>query len=411
MLTSDGRLAQADTEAHPALAIFLAQFASYFLRSETRQTCERYLTGLLLEMPNKNCQTIAEVVPNTNQQNLREFLTKANWKEDEVNEERIHQLKKLKTEGDGVLVLDDVSHLKKGNESVGVGRQWSGCAGKVENCQVIVTCVYAERTVMWPIDTRVYLPKEWTEDKKRRKKVHIPMFITFQNKAQLALQLVKESIQYKVPFACVVGDSWYGENTGLLDSLEKLEKLYVFEVHKNMTVYPLGIETTGRAAEDTWSKSNEKGWQTVKWRTGSKGPLEAKFKWKRYQRKTESGEMSEGWLLMEITAEGHYEYYWSNFPKDATLKKVVEYAKRRHWIEQFHEEAKQELGWAEYQGRTWKGLLRHTVSVLMAYSFLVIEEVNQREERKKPGRPRRPFSPSAGSKESLSRIAQKASGG
>jgi SRSO17 transposase len=303
------------------------------------------------------------------------------------------------------------SAISKKERRVSVGRQWSGCVGKIENSQVFVTCVYAERTVMWPIDTREYLPKEWTEDKKRRKKVHISRFITFQNKAQLALQLVKESIQYQVPFACVVGDNWYGENTGLLDSLKTLERLYVFEVHKNMTVYPLGLETTGRAAEDTWRKSNEEGRQTVKWRTGSKGVLEAKFKWKRYQRKTESGEMSEGWLLMEITTEGHYEYYWSNFPKDATLKKVVEYAKRRHWIEQFHEEAKQEFGWAEYQGRTWKGLLRHTVSVLMAYSFLVIEEVNQREERKKQGRPRRPFSPSAGPKESLPSITQKASGG
>jgi hypothetical protein len=90
-------------------------------------------------------------------------------------------------------------------------------------------------------------------------------------------------------------------------------------------------------------------------------------------------------------------YYWSNFGADGALERMVEYAHRRHWVEQYHEEAKGLLGWDQYQGRLWRGFHRHAVTVMLAYSFLVWQEWQRRQERTRPGRPRRAFSPSAGS--------------
>src|SRR5205085_6668057 len=104
-----------------------------------------------------------------------------------------------------------------------------------------------------------------------------------------------------------------------------------------------------------------------------------------------------GWLLGERAADGKLRYYWSNFGADVPLEQIVEYAHRRHWVEQYHEEAKELLGWDQYQGRLWPGFHRHAVTVMLAYSFLVWQEWQQRPQRTRPGRPRRAFSPSPGS--------------
>src|SRR4051794_39708018 len=113
-------------------------------------------------------------------------------------------------------------------------------------------------------------------------------------------------------------------------------------------------------------------------------------------RVTSSGRRRMGWLIGEDASDGKRRYYWSDFGPEVALERMVEYAHRRHWVEQYHEEAKGLLGWDQYQGRLWPGFHRHAVSVMLAYSFLVWREWQQRQERARPGRPRRGFSPSAG---------------
>ena len=108
---------------------------------------------------------------------------------------------------------------------------------------------------------------------------------------------------------------------------------------------------------------------------------------------TSSGHRRSGWLIGEDASDGKRRYYWSNFGPEVVLERMVEYAHRRHWVEQYHEEAKGLLGWDQYQGRLWPGFHRHAVSVMLAYSFLVWQEWQQRQERARSGRPRRPFSP------------------
>src|SRR5918911_2382343 len=184
---------QAPSEPLPELAAFLAPFHVHFARSEGRHALERYLTGLLTEHPNKNCDTIAQVVPGTSEQSLQGLLTAMRWDEDDLNRQRVQTLLALPTEGDAALIFDDTGFAKQGRCSVGVARQYSGTLGKVGNCQVTVNCHYAERTIAWPVATRLYLPKQWTDDPERLKTAKVPEDITFQTKPEIALDLLDQA--------------------------------------------------------------------------------------------------------------------------------------------------------------------------------------------------------------------------
>ena len=168
------------------------------------------MTGLLREHPHKNGDTLAEVRPETNEQQLQYLLTDRVWDEQALNRQRIARMRTLPSEGDGVLIFDDTGFEKKGRHSVGVARQYTGTVGKITNCQVTVNCHYAERTLAWPVATRLYLPQGWTEDEARRHQAHVPKEVVFATKAELALGLLDEANHYGVPHECVTGDADYG---------------------------------------------------------------------------------------------------------------------------------------------------------------------------------------------------------
>src|ERR671930_2666090 len=176
------RVPLAPSEPMPALDEFLRPFHVHFARSEATHALERSLTGMLTEHPNKNCDTLAQVVPGTTEQSLQGLLTALRWDEDDLNRQRVQDLLALPTEGDAALVFDDTGFAKQGHSSVGVARQYYGTLGKTGNCQVTVNCHYAERTLAWPVATRLYLPQTWTEDGVRRRAAHVPEEITFQTK-------------------------------------------------------------------------------------------------------------------------------------------------------------------------------------------------------------------------------------
>jgi SRSO17 transposase len=231
MNTHTLRLPHAASEPLPELAAFLEPFHPHFARSAGRHLLERYLTGLLSEHPNKNCDTLAQVIPGASEQAFQNLLTTMVWDDEAVNWERVQRMRRLETEGDGVLILDDTGFPKKGTASVGVARQYSGTTGTVDNCQVAVTCVYAERTIAWPVNTRVYLPQEWADDPQRRERAHVPADIRFQTKPEIALDLVDQARDMGVPFTCVVVDSGYGDVPSFLDGLEQREESYVAGIH------------------------------------------------------------------------------------------------------------------------------------------------------------------------------------
>src|ERR671930_2413128 len=143
----------------PELKAFLGSFQVRFRRPEGAEALERYTTGLLTEQPNKNCDTIAQVVPSISEQRLQEFLTNMQWDEEDLNRQRVQKMVDEATLGDGALALDDTGFAKQGKASVGVARQYSGTLGKVGNCQVAVTCCDTELQATWPAAVRLSLPK------------------------------------------------------------------------------------------------------------------------------------------------------------------------------------------------------------------------------------------------------------
>jgi SRSO17 transposase len=390
------RIPHAPSTPLPELAEFLDPFRIHFQRSEGPQTLERYLTGLLTELPNKNCDTLAQVVPGTSEQRLQGLLTTIDWDEDDLNRQRVERLLTLPSEGDGVLIFDDTGFAKQGKCSVGVARQYSGTLGKVGNCQVTVNCHYAERTIAWPVATRLYLPEPWAQDAARRKKAKVPDEIAFQTKPQIALELLDRAQDWGVRVSCVTADADYGDNPNFLAGLERRRWRYVVAVRADFAVALARRGSEARRADTLVAAQAARSWRSVTWRKGSRGWMRGTFVAVRGWRVTSSGGRRSGWLIGEDAADGKRRYYWSNFGADVTLERMVEYAHRRHWVEQYHEEAKGLLGWDQYQGRQWTGFHRHAVSVMLAYSFLVWREWQQRQERARPGRPRRAFSPSAG---------------
>jgi SRSO17 transposase len=390
------RIPHAPSTPLPELAEFLAPFRVHFQRSEGPQTLERYLTGLLTEHPNKNCDTIAQVVPDTSEQRLQGLLTSIDWDEDDLNRQRVERLLTLPTEGDGVLIFDDTGFAKQGKSSVGVARQYSGTLGKTGNCQVTVNCHYAERTIAWPIATRLYLPEHWADDADRRKRAKVPEGIAFRTKPQIALELLDRARDWGVRWACVVADADYGDNPNFLDGLERRRQRYVVAVRSDFAVRLPGRGQPMRRADDSVAAQAARSWRSVTWREGSQGWMRGRFVATRGWRVTSAGRRRAGGLIGEDGSDGKRRYYWSNFGPAVALERMVEYAHRRHWVEQYHEEAKGLLGWAQYQGRLWRGFHRQAVSVMLAYSFLVWREWQRRQERARPGRPRRAFSPSAG---------------
>jgi SRSO17 transposase len=383
----------------PELAEFLAPFRVHFARSEARHALERYLTGLLTEHPNKNCDTLAQVIPATSEQSLQGLLTNMAWDHDDLNRQRVGRMLTLATEGDGALIFDDTGFAKQGQHSVGVGWQYSGTLGKTANCQVTVNCHYAERTLAWPVATRLYLPKDWANDPDRRAKTKIPEEIPFQTKPEIALDLLDQACAWGVRWTCVVADADYGDNPNFLAGLEKRRQRYVVAVRCD---FPVALRQRGgptQRADAVVAAQPKSGWRTVRWREGSKGWLSGRFGALRCWRVRADGKRRVGWLIGEQPGgdpAADRKYYWSNFRPRARLETLVGYAHRRHWVEQFHEEAKELLGWDQYQGRLWTGFHRNAVAVLLAYSFLVWQEWQQRQRVRRPGRKRRAFSPSSG---------------
>lgn len=396
-MTTYHRVPHAPTELPAELAEFLAPFRVQFARAEPRHALGRYLTGLLTDHPNKNCDTLAAVVPGTSGQRLQGLLTDMRWDEDALNRQRVERMLALPTEGDGVLIFDDTGFPKQGTASVGVARQYSGTLGKTGNCQVAVNCHYAERTIAWPVATRLYLPKPWAADPDRRARAKVPADVTFQTKPQIALALLDRAKAWGVRWACVTADADYGDNPNFLAGLDERGERYVVAVRTDFAVATARRRAEGpQRAGHLLAGLPASAWRVVRWREGSKGWLRGRFAAVRCWRVTSDETRHLGWLIGEDSSDGKRRFFWSNFGPGETLERMVEYAHRRHWVEQYHGEAKGLLGWDQYQGRLWTGFHRHAVAVMLAYSFLVWEEYRFRWTRPRPGRVRPAFSPSPG---------------
>ena len=382
----------------PEVAEYLSTYNRYFVRSEGRESLERYSTGLLSDIPRKNGETIEDSVPGTNNQRLQSLLTGIQWDDKGVNQEHVEQMRDNVFLGDGVLIHDDTGIPKQGDHSVGVARQHCSELGKVANCQVVVTCHYADPAASWPVNARLYLPKAWTDDPERMTQAGVPEGIEFQTKPEIALALLDEANKIGIPHEAVVADSSYGGNDTYLSGLEQRKEHYVNGVPCDFSVI-LEDDPEGsvQRVDVAMHQIPRRKWRTIRWREGTKGWLRKKFVAVRAYRALDGARKTLGWLMGERPGYGQtgkWKYYFSDFPADTPLGKLVEYGHRRWHIDRFYEDAKNELGLGDYQGRKWIGFHRHIIIVTLTYGFLAWREWKHRHSSPRPrGRPRNPFSP------------------
>src|SRR6476660_2221133 len=232
---------KAAPEPLPALATYLTPFAGVFHRAQSRQSLERYLTGLLTDLPRKNCDAISAAVVGTSTERLQHLLTDATWEPQALDQQRVRALV-AQSPPQGILFLDDTGLPKQGRSSAGVARQYSGTLGKVANCQVVVSAHYvadeptSSAPVHWPLTAQLYLPEAWATAQTRRAKVHVPSEVLFQTTPELALALVDQARAWGVPFAWVVADAGYGDNPTFLQGLDDRQVAYVVGISSTFGV-------------------------------------------------------------------------------------------------------------------------------------------------------------------------------
>jgi len=385
-----------DAEVHPGLLrgllprleTFLEPFVASLQRSEQRRNAQTYVHGLLSELKGKNAEAIA-YLHDQERQALQKFVGQAPWDDRPLVAELARQVGDQLGEPDGVLVFDPSAFPKKGAESVGVQRQWCGRLGKLDNCQVGVYLGYASRIEHALVDGRLFLPREWATDRRRRRKAGVPRRVRFRTRHQSALEMLDEHGQ-ALPHGWVAGDEM-GRSSWFRRQLRSRHECYLLAVPCNTLVRDLAAEPppwSGRGRRpkvpfvrvDRWCAAVPEGrWQTIEVRDAEKGPLVVQMTRGLVQARTEGRPEEVPELLVvfrERQADGALKHDHLLSGSGSVCTPVAELArvyKAEHRIEECLERAKGEAGLAGYQVRTWAGWHHHQTLALLAAWFLTQE--------------------------------------
>jgi SRSO17 transposase len=359
-----------------ALDELLARFGRLFARAEPREQAGRYLEGLLGPVERKNGWQLAEAIGDARPWRTQRVLSHVLWDEEAARDLcRDHAVGHLGAE-DAVLVVDETGFLKKGRHSAGVARQYSGTAGKVENCQVGVFLAYGSRRGHALIDRRLYLPEAWAGDAERRRAAKVPDDVPFQTKPEIARAMIARALDAGVPCAWVLGDEVHGAGRRLRWMLEERGRPYVLAIRSNDK---LGAELEGRVGQHEPAvlarALPSQAWRRLSAGAGTKG--ERLFDWARVRLvrpRQAGGEVHPGehWLLVRrsIADPDDLAYFVVLAPAGSRLLDLARAAGRRWLVEECFEAAKQEVGLADYEVRSWHGWHRHVTLAMLALAFL-----------------------------------------
>ena len=354
------------------------RIASRFSRSESRQRALAYLQGLLGSVERKNGWQLAEYAGDATPDGVQRLLAVYQWDADEVRDDLQGYVAEHLGDAGGVLVVDETGFLKQGKKSVGVKRQYSGTAGKVENCQIGVFLAYGSRRGAAFLDRELYLPQEWAADGERRREAGVPQDVVFHTKAQLAQRMIARAVAVGVPFAWVTGDTVYGNAIGqrscqLRRWLEEQGLSYVLAVKNNEPLWADTEDGSAQvAARELAQQIPDDRWQRLSAGEGSKGPRLYDWGWLPIGPGSEPDQGR--WLLVRrsIVDPEDLAYYTCFGAAETPLAELVRVAGTRWIIEDAFKEAKQEVGLDEYEVRLWVGWRRHITLALLAHAFLAV---------------------------------------
>jgi SRSO17 transposase len=362
-----------------------ARVAPRFARAEPRRRALAYLRGLLSPIERKNGWQLAEQAGEATPDGMQHLLARADWDADQVRDDlRAYVVEHLGDE-EAVLVVDETGVLKKGMKSVGVQRQYSGTAGRVENCQIGVFLAYASARGRTFLDRELYLPKEWASDRERRQEAAVPDTVEFRTKPQLARAMLERALDAGVPAAWVTGDEIYGGDRRLRLWLEERQLPHVLAVK---STEPLWTRTTWRqvAAKTLAAALPDGDWERLSAGDGAKGPRV--YDWARVPIRALPEPGWDYWLLVRRSLADPTElaYYACFCPAGTPLGELVRVAGTRWAIEESFETAKGEVGLDHYEVRRWPGWYRHMTLALLAHAYLTVTRAAavEKGERKRP---------------------------
>src|SRR3954452_20735401 len=348
-----------------------ARIAGVFARAEPRARVLAYLRGLLGQLERKNGWTLAEAAGEVSPDGMQRLLRTADWNADTVRDE----LRGYVVEGlgpGGVLIVDETGFIKKGSRSAGVGRQYTGTTGKIDNCQIGVFLGYATATGRALIDRELYLPKAWTDDRERARAAGIGDDVGFATKPELARRMLGRALEAGVPADWLTADEIYGQDKRLRVWCEAHQLPYVLATRSNDTV------------------------ATTDWRQGRGPPLIAELPAEAWQRRSAGagahGQRLYDWTRIELLAgfdpgwarwllarrsiptspseEPELAFYVCAGPAETPLEQLIAVAGGRWRIEECFQAAKNEAGLASYQVRDYTAWYRHITLAMLAHAYL-----------------------------------------
>lgn len=389
------------------IADFEKQLISYhsiysplFYRKEQRDWSLKYMQGLYLNLPRKSIEPIALNVEGGNVRQMQHFIGFGKWDDDPFIEEHQSLVAKELGSDDGVLIVDESDFPKKGDESVGVARQYCGVLGKIANCQAGVFVGYASEKGHALLDRKLYMPEKWFADEfeEKRKKCGVPDDLNFKKKTELAWEMLEPIIDNQtLPFSYILFDDDYGKAPWLLDKIDAKNKYYFADVPKSTQIFvrrnllngkelnltsETELETEPRTLEKIMELLEQSLWFTATVKEGTKGPIMAEFVCFRAFAVREKSVGPEIWVIIRRTLDekAKCKFFLSNAPADTPKKTFVHLSGMRWPIETIFEEGKGEIGMDHYETRSWTGWHHHMTLCMLAHYFLVRLKNNLKED-------------------------------
>src|SRR5882757_5998667 len=395
------------TSSESRFVAYLDGLVSVIGHADRAKPLSDYCQGLLLPCERKSVEPMAAVTAPSRvaaqHQSLLHFVGEAPWSDEQVLAKvRGQVLPAIERHGPvEAWIIDDTGFAKKGRHSVGVAHQYCGELGQAGNCQVAVTLSIANHHASLPVGYRLYLPKEWAEDRARRKKAGVPEGVVFKTKTAIALDQVQAAYAASIAGGVVLMDGAYGCDTELRSGISALGLSYAASIPSSTTVWPPGREPlppkpyVGHGRRPTRLRRDsthkpvsvkmlalglpKKSWRTIRWREGSNDWLHSRFA--RVQVRPAHDDdrrhtpRPHEWLLIEwpIGEREPTRYWLSTLPEDIAFDRLVDLAKLRWRIERDYQELKQEVGLGHYEGRGWRGFHHHGTLCIAAYGYLVSE--------------------------------------
>ena len=347
--------------------------AGRFRRPEPRRRALDYLRGLLSRVERKNGWQLAEQAGDATPDGVQRLLYNYRWDAGQVRDDLRDYVVEHLADAGGVLVVDETGFLKKGGKSVGVQRQYSGTAGRIENCQVGVFLTYAGAKGRTLLDRELYLPQVWAQDRERRREAGVPEDAVFRTKPQLAQLMLERAADSGVPFSWFTGDEVYGSGRKLRLWLEREGIPYVMAIKSNEKLWAWTDQGLLQVRADRLvSGVEESAWVRCSAGNGAKGPRV--YDWTAVEIRPLREPGKGHWLLARrsIAKPGELACYVCFGAAETALAELVRVAGTRWAIEECFEEAKGQVGLDQYEVRRWNGWYRHITLAMLVQAYLAV---------------------------------------